>query len=179
MEPIVQCCFTSTETVQTIRDVSPLFSVALHPQRPYRLLGTGRPGRAPLLSHSSLLLFEESKDVFNRGQCISMLLLKISSVAMEGNGAQSVMCGKGDWTDDWNVYQYVMEVFSFICHKSFVKMQLTKGVNRRFYHTENLGINKYITAMDKTKDMQQCTTNCPKYHSLNKKSTYAQMTHLP
>ena len=96
VEPIVQCCFTSTETVQTIRDVSPLFSVALHPQRPYRLLGTGRPGRAPLLSHSSLLLFEESKDVFNRGQCISMLLLKISSVAMEGNGAQSVMCGKGD-----------------------------------------------------------------------------------
>ena len=112
----VQCCFTSTETVQTIRDVSPLFnvalrpqrpyrllgtwsplfSVALRPQRPYRLLGTGRPGRAPLLSHSSLLLFEESKDVFNRGQCISMLLLKISSVAMEGNGAQSVMCGKGD-----------------------------------------------------------------------------------
>ena len=29
------------------------FSVALRPQRPYGLLGTGSPGRPPRLSHSS------------------------------------------------------------------------------------------------------------------------------
>ena len=54
----VQCCFTSTETVRTVRDGEPgtststfthllysvlclQFSVALRPQRPYGLLGTG------------------------------------------------------------------------------------------------------------------------------------------
>ena len=31
----------------------PAFSVALRPQRPYGLLGTGSPGRPPRLSHSS------------------------------------------------------------------------------------------------------------------------------
>ena len=37
---------------------SPLidFRVALRPQRPYRLLGTGNPGRPPRLSHSSWAL---------------------------------------------------------------------------------------------------------------------------
>ena len=67
----IQCCFTSTETIQTIRDdearmptltftqllssglsVVHSFSVALRPQRPYRLLGTMSPGHPPPLSHS-------------------------------------------------------------------------------------------------------------------------------
>ena len=63
-----QCCFTSTETVQTIRDREPrtatpsfmqllssmfMFNVALPPQRLYWLLGTGSPGHPPLLSCSS------------------------------------------------------------------------------------------------------------------------------
>ena len=64
----VQCCFTSTETVRTIRNkesrtsTSSLtqllssefeFNVALRPQRPQGLLGTGSPGRPPRLSHNS------------------------------------------------------------------------------------------------------------------------------
>ena len=60
---IVQCCFTFTETIRTVRDGEPRtststvtqllssetlqfqFSVALHPRKPYGLLGTGSPGR--------------------------------------------------------------------------------------------------------------------------------------
>ena len=68
----VQCRFTSTESVRTVRDGEPristltfitqlmscdlslsLSSVALRPQRPYGLLRTGNPGRPPPLSHSS------------------------------------------------------------------------------------------------------------------------------
>ena len=67
----VQCCFTSTETIRTIRDGEPrtststlthlLSSVALYfkfifalrPQRPYGLLGTGSPGRPSGLLRSS------------------------------------------------------------------------------------------------------------------------------
>ena len=67
----VQCCFTSTETIRTIRDGEPRtatsifthwalkpwkFSVALRPQRLYGLLGTGSPGRPPRLSRSSWVL---------------------------------------------------------------------------------------------------------------------------
>ena len=69
----VQCCFTSTETVRTIRDgIEPRtatsdfhtapelcpcitgsrFNVALRPQRPYGLLATGSPGQTPRHSHS-------------------------------------------------------------------------------------------------------------------------------
>ena len=58
----VQCCFTSTVTVRSVRDGEPrastsaftqlleCFRVALRPQRPYGLLGTGT---SPLLSYSS------------------------------------------------------------------------------------------------------------------------------
>ena len=71
----VQCCFTFTETIRTIRDGEPRtatwtftqllfsdpvpeqFNAALRPQRPYRRLGTGSPGRPPPLSHSSLTLW--------------------------------------------------------------------------------------------------------------------------
>ena len=67
----VQCCFKSTETVRIIRDGEPRAAtstftqllnseclssssvVALLPQRPQGLLGSGRPGRPPPLSHSS------------------------------------------------------------------------------------------------------------------------------
>ena len=75
----VQCCCTSTETIPTIRDVGTQdvhldfhtapelwgenvafkFSVALRPQRPYGLLGTGSPGRPPRLSHSTWALRRE------------------------------------------------------------------------------------------------------------------------
>ena len=64
----VQCCFTSTETVRTVRDREPRtatwtftqlqcseilqFTVALRPQRPQGLLGTGSPGRPSRLSQS-------------------------------------------------------------------------------------------------------------------------------
>ena len=67
----VHCCFTSRETFCTIRDGEPRtaastvthllssdtdtkfrFSVALRPQKPLGLLGTGSPGRPPRLSHS-------------------------------------------------------------------------------------------------------------------------------
>ena len=66
-----QCCFTSTETTGTVRDVEPRkatstftqllsseleFSVALRPQRPQALLRIGSPGRPPRLSHSSWAL---------------------------------------------------------------------------------------------------------------------------
>ena len=66
---LIQCCFTDTVTVRTIRDGEPRtststftqlpssaessFSVALRPQRPYGLFGTGNPGRPPQLLHSS------------------------------------------------------------------------------------------------------------------------------
>ena len=80
---LLQCCFTSTEAVQTISDGCPgrqtirdgeprtststftqlrssehthFFSFALRPQRPYRPLGTGSPGRPSRLSHSSWAL---------------------------------------------------------------------------------------------------------------------------
>ena len=64
----IQCCFTSIETVQTIWGGEPRtststftqllssefkFKVALRPQRPYRLLGTGSLGRPPRLSQTS------------------------------------------------------------------------------------------------------------------------------
>ena len=75
----VQCCFTYTETVQTVRDgdIRPgrppllwhsfwalsdcvgnsfLFNVALRPQRPYGLLQVRSPGRPPRLSHTSWAL---------------------------------------------------------------------------------------------------------------------------
>ena len=65
---LFQCCFTSTETIQTIRDGSQgstssftqllvsvgqflFFSVVLRPQRPYRLLGT--EPRVHLLFHTA------------------------------------------------------------------------------------------------------------------------------
>ena len=57
-----QCCFTSTETMQTIRDGEP--SVAFQPQRPYRLLGTG----SQLIFHTAAELwnfFYSSLCVFN------------------------------------------------------------------------------------------------------------------
>ena len=66
---LVECCFTSTETVGLLgtgaQDVhldfhtAPAlrvvlsFNVALRPQRPYGLLGTESPGRPPRLPHSS------------------------------------------------------------------------------------------------------------------------------
>ena len=69
--PLLQCCFTSTETVRILGTGSPRgpsllshspgalvvqfkFNVALLPQRPYRLLETGSPGpgRPPRFSHS-------------------------------------------------------------------------------------------------------------------------------
>ena len=70
-----QCCFTSLETIRLSRDgesrtaTSTLshsflssalpvrlflcFNVALRPQKPSGLIGTGSPGRPPRLSHSS------------------------------------------------------------------------------------------------------------------------------
>ena len=66
----LNCCFTSAESVRTIRDGEPRTSastftqllssvadsssnVALRPQRAYGLSGTGSSGRPPRLSHSS------------------------------------------------------------------------------------------------------------------------------
>ena len=63
----VQCCFTSTETSELLGNTGPhtstftqllsspcvRFSVALRPQRPQGLLGTGSPGRTLRLSHIS------------------------------------------------------------------------------------------------------------------------------
>ena len=60
----VQCCFTYTETIRTVRDGEPRtststftqllssdspfkFTVASRPQKPFGLLGTGSPGRPP------------------------------------------------------------------------------------------------------------------------------------
>ena len=66
---LVQCCFTSAETVRTVWDREPRtstsfftqllnsrlrqFNAALRPQRPSGLLGTGSPGHPPDFSHSS------------------------------------------------------------------------------------------------------------------------------
>ena len=64
---LVQCCFTYTEKIRTVRDGEPRtststftqllglfkFNVALRPQRPYGLLGTVSPERPPRLSHST------------------------------------------------------------------------------------------------------------------------------
>ena len=67
----VQCSFTSTEAIKTLRDWGALdghldfhaapellkaglkFNVALHLQRPQGLLGAGSPGKPPRISHSS------------------------------------------------------------------------------------------------------------------------------
>ena len=47
------------------------FSVALRPQRPYGLLGTGSPGRSPRLSHSSRALWQIRTDCWNKNKiCI-------------------------------------------------------------------------------------------------------------
>ena len=43
--------FVSRAKINGFGDVQ--FNAALRPQRPYRLLGTGSPGRPPRLSHSS------------------------------------------------------------------------------------------------------------------------------
>ena len=80
IEFLLQCCFTSTETVllETMSTGRPprlshsfwallifKFSVVLRPRRPYGLLETGNPGCPPRVWHSSWALPDSSSVQFN------------------------------------------------------------------------------------------------------------------